>query len=51
MDGCSANKVENHWFSSTVSNAEQTQEQSFRTVPRTTPERKGSHLARKFACG
>jgi len=43
-------KVENHWFSATVSNAEQRQEQSFRTVPRTTPERKGSHLARKFAC-
>jgi len=41
----------NHWFSATVSNAEQRQEQSFTTLPRTTPERKGSHLARKFACG
>ena len=35
----------------TVSYAEQRQEQSFTTPPRTTPERKGSHLARKFACG
>jgi len=49
-NGRGTKKVENHWFSATVSNAEQRQEQSFRTVPRTTPERKGSHLARKFAC-
>ena len=43
-------KVENHWFSATVSNAERRQEQSFRTVHRTIPERKCSHSARKFAC-
>ena len=43
-------KVENHWISATVSNAQQRQEQSFRTVRRATPERKGSHLAKKFAC-
>ena len=43
-------KVENHWFSTTASNGQQRQEQSFRTVRTTTPERKGSHLARKFAC-
>jgi len=42
-------KVENYWFSATVSNEEQRQEQSFRTVHRTVPDRKGSHLARKFA--
>jgi len=54
MDCCNGHghgtkKVENHWFSATVSNA-QRQEQSFRTVHRVTPERKGSHLARKLAC-
>jgi len=40
----------NHWFSATVSNAQQRQEQSFGTVRRATPERKGSRLARKFTC-
>jgi len=39
-NGRGTKKVENHWFSATVSNAEQRQEQSFRTVPRTTPERR-----------
>jgi len=49
--GRSTKKVENNWFSATVSNAQQRQEQSFRTVCRATlSERKGSHLARKFAC-
>jgi len=43
----STNKVENHWFSATVNNA---QEQSFQTVHRANPERNGSHLARKLAC-
>ena len=36
-------------FSATVSNA-QRQEQSFRIVHKATPDRKGSHLARKLAC-
>jgi len=48
--GHGTKKVENNWFSATVSNAQQRQEQSFRTVCRATPERKGSHLARKFTC-
>jgi len=44
-------KVENNWFSATVSNVQQRQEQSFGTV-RGQPlqESKGSHLAGKFAC-
>jgi len=36
-NGHSTKKVENHWFSATVSNAQQRQEQSFRTVCRATP--------------
>jgi len=48
-NGHGTKKVENHWFSATVSNAER-QEQSFRTVHRATPDRNGSHLARKLAC-
>jgi len=49
-NGHGTKKVENHWFCATVSNAQQRQEQSFRTVRRATPETKGSHVARKFAC-
>jgi len=50
-NGHGTKKVENHWFSATVSsNAQQRQEQSFRTACRITPERKGSHLTRNFAC-
>jgi len=48
--GYGTKKVENHWFSATVSNAQQRQEQSFWTVCKATPERKVSNLARKFAC-
>jgi len=48
-NGHGTKKVKNHWFSATVSNA-QRQEQSFRTVHRATPDRNGSHLARKLAC-
>jgi len=47
MDCCDCRgteKVEINWCSATVSNAQQRQEQSFRTIRRATPERKGSHL-------
>ena len=48
-NGRGTKKVENHWFSTTANSGQQRQEQSFMTVHTTTPERKGSHLARKFA--
>ena len=43
--------VEKYWFSATVNSVQQRQEQSFRNVwGRPLSQRKGSHLARKFAC-
>ena len=48
--GYGTKKVENHWFSATVSNAQQRLEQSFRDRTQGKPWEKSSHLARTFAC-
>jgi len=48
--GRGTKKIENNWFSTTVSNEQQRQEQSFRTVRRATPVREKRFTFVKEVC-